>query len=160
MGAIMIIAPVVLAVFMEHLGDITTNGEVVGKNFIENPGLNRTLLGDGIATVVAASLGGPANTTYGENTGVLAITKNYDPSILRLAAVFAMILGFISKIGAMLNSIPTAVMGGISLMLFSMIALIGVKTIRNNKVEFNWKNILVMASILVLGLGSGIIEQI
>lgn len=159
MGAIMIIAPVVLAVFMEHLGDITTNGEVVGKNFIENPGLNRTLLGDGIATVVAASLGGPANTTYGENTGVLAITKNYDPSILRLAAVFAMILGFISKIGAILNSIPTAVMGGISLMLFSMIALIGVKTIRNNKVEFNWKNILVMASILVLGLGSGIIES-
>lgn len=159
MGAIMIIAPVVLAVFMEHLGDITTNGEVVGKNFIENPGLNRTLLGDGIATVVAASLGGPANTTYGENTGVLAITKNYDPSILRLAAVFAIILSFVSKIGAVLNSIPTSVMGGISLMLFSMISLIGVQTIRTNKVEFNWKNVLTMGSILILGLGSGMIES-
>ncbi len=97
-GAILIIAPIVLAVFMEHLGDITTNGQVVGKNFIEDPGLNRTLLGDGLATTVAALIGGgPANTTYGENTGVLAITKNYDPSILRLAAIFAVALGFISK---------------------------------------------------------------
>ncbi|GMG97937.1 uracil-xanthine permease family protein [Tepidimicrobium xylanilyticum] len=158
-GAIMIISPVVLAVFMEHLGDITTNGQVVGKNFIEDPGLNRTLLGDGIATVVAALIGGPANTTYGENTGVLAITKNYDPSILRLAAVFAIILSFVSKIGAVLNSIPTSVMGGISLMLFSMISLIGVQTIRTNKVEFNWKNVLTMGSILILGLGSGMIES-
>src|SRR5690606_26682478 len=99
-GAIVIIAPVVLAVFMEHLGDITTNGQVVGKNFIEDPGLNRTLLGDGLATTVAAFIGGPANTTYGENTGVLALTKNYDPSILRLTAVFAIILGLVSKVGA------------------------------------------------------------
>ncbi len=154
LGAIAIIAPVVLAVFMEHLGDITTNGQVVGKNFIEDPGLNRTLLGDGLATTVAAFIGGPANTTYGENTGVLAITKNYDPAILRLAAMFAICLGFVSKIGATLQSIPNAVMGGISIMLFSMIAIIGVKTIKNNKVEFNWKNLLVMAVILVLGLGS------
>src|SRR5690606_2637780 len=87
-GAIAIIAPVVLAVFMEHVGDITTNGQVVGKNFVEDPGLNRTLLGDGLATIAAGMIGGPANTTYGENTGVLAITKNYDPSILRLAAIF------------------------------------------------------------------------
>ena len=152
-GAIAIIAPVVLAVFMEHLGDITTNGQVVGKNFIEDPGLNRTLLGDGLATTFAALIGGPANTTYGENTGVLAITKNYDPSILRLAAVFAVCLGFISKIGAVLSTIPNAVMGGISLMLFTMIALIGVKTIKNQKVEFNWKNIIIMTAILVLGLG-------
>ena len=152
-GAIAIIAPVVLAVFMEHLGDITTNGQVVGKNFIEDPGLNRTLLGDGLATTVAALIGGPANTTYGENTGVLAITKNYDPSILRLAAIFAVCLGFIAKIGASLSTIPTAVMGGISLMLFSMISLIGVKTIKNQEVKFNWKNIIVMSTILILGLG-------
>src|SRR5699024_831224 len=109
-----------------------------GKNFIEDPGLNRTLLGDGLATIVAASLGGPANTTYGENTGVLAITKNYDPAILRLAAVFAIGLGFISKIGVFLSTIPTPVMGGISVMLFSMISLVGVQTIKNNKIEFNY----------------------
>lgn len=158
-GAIAIIAPVVLAVLMEHLGDITTNGQVVGKNFIEDPGLNRTLLGDGLATTVAALIGGPANTTYGENTGVLAITKNYDPSILRLTAVFAVALGFISKVGSALTTISTSVMGGISLMLFSMIALVGFKTIKTNNVEFNWKNIIIMGIILVIGLGSGIIES-
>ncbi|MBZ2175192.1 uracil-xanthine permease family protein [Schnuerera sp. xch1] len=158
-GAIAIIAPVVLAVFMEHLGDITTNGQVVGKNFIENPGLNRTLLGDGLATTVAAFIGGPANTTYGENTGVLAITKNYDPSILRLAAVFAIALGFISKIGSVLTTIPEPVMGGISLMLFGMIALVGAKTIKSSEVKFNWKNTMVIGTILLLGLGSGIIES-
>lgn len=154
LGAIAIIAPVTLAVFMEHLGDITTNGQVVGKDFIKDPGLNRTLLGDGLATTVAALIGGPANTTYGENTGVLAITKNYDPSILRMAAIFAVILAFVAKIGAVLSSIPTAVMGGISIMLFSMIALIGVKTIKNSKVEMNVKNLLVMATILILGMFS------
>ena len=145
---------IVLAVFMEHLGDITTNGQVVGKNFLEDPGINRTLLGDGLATVFASLIGGPANTTYGENTGVLAITKNYDPSILRLAAVFAIVLAFVSKIGAVLSSIPVPVMGGISLMLFSMIALIGFKTIKTNNVAFNWKNIVVMGTIIVLGLFS------
>ena len=154
MGAIAIIAPVILAVFMEHLGDITTNGQVVGKDFIKEPGLNRTLLGDGLATTFAALIGGPANTTYGENTGVLALTKNYDPSILRLAAMFAVVLAFVAKIGAVLSSIPTSVMGGISLMLFSMIALIGVKTIKNNEVIFNWKNVVVMGTIIVLGLFS------
>ena len=158
-GAIAIIAPVVLAVFMEHLGDITTNGQVVEKNFVEDPGLNRTLLGDGLATTVASILGGPANTTYGENTGVLAITKNYDPSILRLAAVFAIALGFVSKVGTVLTTIPTPVMGGISLMLFSMISLIGVKTIKTSEVKFNLKNIIIMGSILLIGLGSGIIES-
>ncbi len=159
-GAIAIIAPVVLAVFMEHLGDITTNGQVVGKDFIKDPGLNRTLLGDGLATAFAALIGGPANTTYGENTGVLAITKNYDPSILRLTAIFAIILAFISKVGSILTTIPQAVMGGISVMLFSMIALVGVKTIKNNKVKFNLKNILVMVTILVLGLFSTKLSEI
>ncbi|WP_024615207.1 uracil-xanthine permease family protein [Clostridium sp. Ade.TY] len=151
-GAIMIIAPVVLAVFMEHIGDITTNGTVVGKNFIEDPGLNRTLLGDGLATLTAAMLGGPANTTYGENTGVLALTKNYDPSILRITALFAIALSFVAKFGTAIRTIPEPVMGGISLMLFSMIALIGAKTIKNEKVKFNWKNIIVIGSILFVGL--------
>lgn len=159
LGAIAIIVPVVLAVFMEHLGDITTNGQVVGKNFVEDPGLNRTLLGDGLATTVASLIGGPANTTYGENTGVLAITKNYDPSILRLAAVLAIILGFVSKMGIFLSTIPNPVMGGISLMLFSMISLVGVRTIKTNKVDFNWKNLIIMGSILLIGLGSGLIES-
>lgn len=156
LGAILIITPVVLAVFMEHIGDITTNGAVVGENFIEDPGLNRTLLGDGLATVVAGLLGGPANTTYGENTGVLAITKNYNPQILRIAACFAILLATVGKIGGFLNSIPTAVMGGISVMLFSMIAFIGFKNIHDNKVKFNFVNIVVMATILVVGLGSHI----
>lgn len=159
LGAIAIIAPVVLAVFMEHVGDITTNGQVVGKNFIQDPGLNKTLLGDGLATMVAALIGGPANTTYGENTGVLAITKNYDPSILRLAAIFAICLGFLSKVGVFLNAIPVPVMGGISIMLFSMISLVGVRTIQNSQVEYNFKNILIMFTILFLGLGCEIIEK-
>lgn len=158
-GAIMMIAPVVLATFMEHIGDITTNGQVVGQDFIKDPGLNRTLLGDGLATISASLLGGPANTTYGENTGVLAITKNYDPSLLRLAAVFAIILSFISKFGMTIRTIPSSVMGGISLMLFSMIALVGVKTIRLEKVKMNWKNIIVMLSILIIGFVGKLIED-
>lgn len=137
--AIIIIVPIIFAVFMEHLGDITTNGAVVGQNFVEDPGLNRTLLGDGLATVFASLIGGPANTTYGENTGVLAITKNYDPSILRLAAVFAIILGFVGKLGGFLRTIPQAVMGGISIMLFSMIGFIGFRNIRDNHVKLNIK---------------------
>ncbi|MDV4149768.1 uracil-xanthine permease family protein [Clostridium sp. AL.422] len=151
-GAVMVIVPVVLAVFMEHVGDITTNGTVVGENFIEDPGLNRTLLGDGLATIAASLIGGPANTTYGENTGVLAITKNYDPSILRLTAIFAIMLGFIDKFGAIIRTIPEAVMGGISVMLFSMIAIVGVNTIKNEGVKFNIKNIIVMGAILFIGL--------
>lgn len=157
--AILTIAPVILAVFMEHIGDITTNGMVVGQDFIEDPGLNRTLLGDGLATLFAGLMGGPANTTYGENTGVLAITKNYNPANLRIAAVCAIVLGLVSKLGAVLKSIPVPVMGGISLMLFTMIALIGVKTIKNNDVKFNWKNVVIMATILILGFGGSYITS-
>lgn len=152
MAAIAMIAPVVLAVFMEHIGDITTNGMVVGQNFMEDPGLHRTLLGDGLATLFAGFVGGPANTTYGENTGVLAITKNYDPSILRLTAVLAILLGFIGKVGGFLQTIPTEVMGGISLMLFSMIALIGVKTIKNSAIKMDMRNGIIMLLVLLIGL--------
>lgn len=159
-SAIAVLAPVVLAVFMEHVGDITTNGQVVGKDFIKNPGLNRTFLGDGLATLLAGLIGGPANTTYGENTGVLAITKNYDPSVLRLAAVFAIVLGFVSKIGGFLGTIPTPVMGGISMMLFSMIALIGVQTIQNNKVQFSKVNVAVMVVMLILGLWESYFQNV
>jgi uracil permease len=159
MAAILTIAPVVLAVFMEHIGDITTNGAVVGKNFVKDPGLNKTLLGDGLATMFAGFIGGPANTTYGENTGVLAITKNYNPAILRIAAVFAIGLALVSKVGSTLTTIPTSVMGGISLMLFTMIALIGFKTIKDNDVKMNTKNIIVMATILILGFGGSYIES-
>lgn len=158
-GAIVVIAPVVLAVFMEHIGDITTNGQVVGENFIEDPGLNKTLLGDGLATVASALVGGPANTTYGENTGVLATTKNYDPSILRITAIFAIIISFVGKCGALIQSIPQSVMGGISLILFSMIAIIGVKTIKNERVKFNWKNTLIMIIILGIGFVGPVIES-
>ena len=144
---------------MEHIGDITTNGQVVGKNFIEDPGLNRTVLGDGLATLVASLLGGPANTTYGENTGVLAITKNYNPSILRLTAFFAIILSFIAKFGAVIRTIPQSVMGGISLMLFSMIALVGVKTIKNEGVKLNKTNLILMASIIFVGLSGLVLSE-
>ena len=159
MASILTIAPVVLAVLMEHVGDISTNGQVVGKNFIEDPGLNRTILGDGLATMFSSFIGGPANTTYGENTGVLALTKNYDPSIIRITAVFAIILGFVAKLGGLLLSIPSAVMGGISIMLFGMIALIGFKTIKNGDVTFDWKNIVVIATIIIIGLCTTNLEK-
>ncbi|WP_042271702.1 uracil-xanthine permease family protein [[Clostridium] dakarense] len=152
--AIVLIAPVVLAVFMEHIGDMTTNGAVVGKNFIENPGLNKTLLGDGLATIVAGLLGGPANTTYGENTAVLAITKNYDPSLLRRTAVFAILLSCIGKFGGFLQSIPTAVMGGISIILFSMITFVGAKTVKDSDCIKNKNNIIIIATIMLIGLGT------
>ena len=158
-GAIAIIAPVVLAVFMEHVGDITTNGEVVGQNFIEDPGLNRTLLGDGLATLAAGFIGGPANTTYGENTGVLAITKNYNPTILSITAVCAILLSFIAKFGAIIRTIPQPVMGGISLILFSMIAIVGVKTIKREQVKFNFFNVIVMVSILFVGLSGNFLNE-
>lgn len=152
--AIILIAPVVLAVFMEHIGDMTTNGAVVGKNFIENPGLNKTLLGDGLATIVAGFLGGPANTTYGENTAVLAITKNYDPSLLRRTALFAIVLSCIGKFGGFLQSIPQAVMGGISILLFSMITLVGCKTVKDSNCIENKNNIIIIATIMIIGLGT------
>ncbi|MGL6105900.1 uracil-xanthine permease family protein [Romboutsia sp.] len=152
--AVVIVAPVVLAVFMEHVGDMTTNGAVVGKNFLQNPGLNKTLLGDGLATIVAGFLGGPANTTYGENTAVLALTKNYDPALLRRTALFAIALACIGKFGGFLQSIPTAVMGGISILLFSMITFVGCKTVKDSNCIQNKNNIVIIVAIMVIGLGT------
>ena len=154
-SAVAIIAPVVLATFMEHIGDITTNGAVVGENFFEDPGLHRTLLGDGIATMVSGLIGGPANTTYGENTSVLAVTKVYDPSLLRLAAMIAVVLGFLGKFGAILQTIPVPVMGGVSVVLFSMITSVGMRTIASAKIDFtDNRNLLISGLILIIGIGS------
>lgn len=152
--AILAIAPIALVTMIEHVGDITTNGAVVGKNFMEDPGVHRTLLGDGIATAVAGLLGGPANTTYGENTGVLAVTKVYDPSVIRVAACFAVILGLIGKFGGFISSIPGPVTGAISIVLYGMISAVGVRIIVNARLNFgNSRNLLVAAIILVLGIG-------
>ncbi|MBR8701794.1 Uracil permease [Fusobacterium sp. DD29] len=150
---IIAIAPIALVVFIEHIGDITTNGAVVGKDFFKNPGIHRTLLGDGFATVAAGFIGGPANTTYGENTGVLAVTKVYDPAILRIAACYAIILGFIGKFGILLQSIPLPVMGGVSVILFGMIASVGVRTVVDARLDFsNSRNLIIASLIFVLGI--------
>lgn len=150
---IVAIAPIALVVFIEHIGDITTNGAVVGKDFFKDPGVHRTLLGDGLATMAAGLIGGPANTTYGENTGVLAVTKVYDPSVLRIAALIAIILGFIGKFGVILQTIPTPVMGGVSIILFGMIAAVGARTIVEAKLDFtNSRNLVIASLIFVLGI--------
>ena len=157
-SAIAIIAPISIATFMEHLGDITTNGSVVGKNFFEDPGLHRTLIGDGVATMFAGLIGGPANTTYGENTGVLAITKNYNPAILRIAAVYAIVLSFIGYFGGFLKTIPMPIVGGMSIVLFGMIASIGIRTMAEAKVDFtSSRNLLILSIILVVGIGVTIV---
>ncbi|MBO8125940.1 MAG: uracil permease [Firmicutes bacterium] len=151
-GAIAIVAPVALVTMMEHIGDIMTNGAVVKKDFLVKPGLHRTMLGDGLATMAAALLGGPANTTYSENTGVLALTKVYDPKILRYAAIFAIALSFVGKLGAIIQTIPTPVMGGICILLFGMIASIGMRTVAE-RVDFSHsRNLIISAVILVFGL--------
>jgi uracil permease len=156
--SISLLAPISLVVFVEHLGDIKTNSEVVGKDFVKNPGLHRTLLGDGLATLLAGFLGAPANTTYGENTGVLAVTKNYNPAILRLAAIFAVFLSILGKFSALLQSIPSCVMGGVSLVLFGMIASIGLRIFQQAQIDFSHsRNLLIVSLIFTLGLG---IDQI
>lgn len=158
-GAIFMIVPVTLATFMEHLGDITSNGAVVGKNFFDKPGLHRTLLGDGLATAVAGLLGGPANTTYSENTGVLALTRVYDPSVLRGAALVAIFAAFVSKFGAILQTIPQAVMGGVSLVLFGMITSVGVRTMVNERVDFSKpRNLMIAALMLTTGIGGAVLK--
>lgn len=151
---IMIVAPVAIATMVEHIGDVLAVGATVEKDLMKNPGLHRTLIGDGIATSISAMFGGPANTTYSENTGVLALTKVYDPVVMRIAACFAVVLSVIPKLGAFITTIPTPVIGGISIVLFGMIASIGVRTVVENKVDFKKsRNLIIAAVILVLGLG-------
>lgn len=152
LNSILAIAPVVFAVFMEHIGDITANQTITGENYLEDPGLHRTLLGDGVATLVSGMIGGPANTTYSENTGVLALTQNYDPKTLRIAAIFAIVISFAGKLAAIFVTIPTAVLGGISLILFGMIASIGVKTIIKDVSYNNLYKIVVIILMLFVGL--------
>ena len=152
LSAILIIAPTTLVTFMEHIGDITTNGAVVGKNFMKDPGLHRTLLGDGLATMAAGCLGGPANTTYSENTGVLAVTKNYNPTTLRIAAVFAMLMSFLGVFQTFLSSIPGPVMGGVSIILFGMISAVGMRTLVEAQLDFTHsRNLMIVAVMLVSG---------
>lgn len=154
LDAILILAPLSVCTILEHIGDITTNGAVVGKDFIKDPGLHRTLLGDGIATLVAGLLGSVPNTTYGENTSLLAITKNYNPKLLRMTAIISILLSFVGVFGATIQSIPSAVIGGISLQLYCMIAFIGVKNIKDSKSYKNISKVIVILVMLVIGLGS------
>lgn len=152
--AILALAPISMVTMIEHVGDITTNGAVVGKNFMVDPGVHRTILGDGLATMFAGLLGGPANTTYGENTGVLAVTKNYDPSIIRIAAVIAVILGVFGKVGGFIQCIPTPVSGAIGIVLYGMISAVGVRILINSRINMgNSRNLMIAALILVLGIG-------
>ena len=153
-SAIVTIVPIAIATMMEHIGDISAIGSTTGQNFIKNPGLHRTLIGDGVGTTIAALFGAPANTTYGENTGVLALTKVYDPFVVRLAAYFAIVLSFCPKFAALIRVMPAATIGGVSLILYGMISAIGVRNMVENYTDFQEsRNIIIAAVILSLALG-------
>ena len=152
--SIIVMAPIAIASMMEHIGDISAISSTTKRNFIKDPGLHRTLIGDGLATSLAGFFGGPANTTYGENTGVLALSKVYDPKVVRLAAYFAIILSFSPKFAALINSIPTAIIGGISFILYGMISAVGVRNMVENKIDLTKsRNLIVIATMFVSGLG-------
>ena len=152
------IAPVALVTLCEHIGDHTSLSNIIGKDLIKDPGLDRTLLGDGLATFVAGFLGGPANTTYGENTSVVGMTKVASVKVIGLAAIFAIIIGFLGKFTALVSTIPNAVLGGVSLFLYGFIAVNGLKVLIKNQVNFEEsKNVIVASSMLVLGLGGAVI---
>ena len=149
-------APIAIASMMEHVGDISAISATTKRDLVGDPGLHRTLLGDGLATALAGLFGGPANTTYGENTGVLELSKVYDPKVVRLAAFYAIILSFIPKISQVIGTMPAAIIGGISFILYGMISAIGIRNIVENRVDFtNSRNLIIAASILVCGLGLG-----
>ncbi len=153
-SAILVMAPIAIASMMEHIGDMSAISATVGENFIEDPGLHRTLMGDGIATALAGLFGGPANTTYGENTGVLVLSRVHDPRVIRLAAVYAFILSFSPAFAYIVNTIPAAIIGGVSFILYGMISAIGVRNVVENQVDFtNSRNLIIAAVILVCGLG-------
>lgn len=152
--SVITIVPIALATIVEHIGDISAISSTTGVNYIKDPGLHRTLLGDGLATTVASLFGGPANTTYGENTGVLNLSKVYDPLVVRLAAVFAIIFSFCPKFAAVIQAMPGATIGGISLVLYGMISAVGVRNVVENQVDFTKsRNVLIAALILVLSIG-------
>ena len=152
--ALVTIVPLSLATMVEHIGDISAISSTCGRNFMEDPGFHRTLLGDGLATTLASLFGAPANTTYGENTGVLALSKVYDPKVIRIAAVLAILFSFCPKFAAVIRSMPTATIGGVSLVLYGMISAVGVRNVVENKVDFTKsRNVLIAALILVLSIG-------
>lgn len=154
MTAILVMAPIAIATMMEHVGDMSAISATVGKNYIEDPGLHRTIMGDGLATAFAGLIGGPANTTYGENTGVLELSKVYDPRVIRIAAVFAVVLSFIPKFSAIISTMPSAIIGGVSFMLYGMISAIGVRNVVENKVDLTKsRNLIIAGVIFVCGLG-------
>ena len=152
--SIITIVPISLATIVEHIGDISAISSTTGENYIKNPGLHRTLMGDGLATIVASLFGAPANTTYGENTGVLNLSKVYDPLVVRLAAIFAIIFSFCPKFSAIIRVMPNATVGGISLILYGMISAVGVRNVVENQVDFTKsRNVIIAALILVLSIG-------
>ncbi|MBD5530059.1 MAG: uracil-xanthine permease [Lachnospiraceae bacterium] len=152
--ALITIMPIALATMVEHIGDISAISSTVGRNYIKDPGLHRTLLGDGLATVLASLFGAPANTTYGENTGVLSLTRVFDPLVIRLAACFAILFSFCPKFAAVIGCMPTATVGGVSLVLYGMISAVGVRNIVETRVDFSkTRNVLIAAMILVLSIG-------
>ena len=153
-SALLTIVPLSLATMVEHIGDICAISSTCERNYLVDPGLHRTLLGDGLATSLAALFGAPANTTYGENTGVLALSRVYDPRVIRLAAVFAIIFSFCPKFAALVSAMPGATIGGVSLILYGMISAVGVRNVVENKVDFtNTRNVIIAALILVLAIG-------
>lgn len=148
------VMPIALATIVEHIGDISAISSTVGANYVKDPGLHRTLLGDGIATMMAALFGAPANTTYGENTGVLALTRVYDPKVVRIAAIIAAVLAFSPKFAAVITAMPVATLGGVSLILYGMISAVGVRNVVENRVDFSKsRNVIIAALILVLAIG-------
>ena len=152
--SILVMAPIAIAAMMEHIGDVSAISSTTGLPFVEDPGLHRTLAGDGLATALAGMFGGPANTTYGENTGVLALSRVYDPRVIRLAAVYAVILSFSPKFDALVNSIPAAIVGGVSFILYGMISAVGVRNIVENRVDLTKsRNLIIAAVMFVSGLG-------
>ena len=152
--SVITIMPIALATMVEHIGDISAISSTVGINYIKEPGLHRTLLGDGLATIIASLFGAPANTTYGENTGVLELSRVHDPRVIRIAAAFAIIISFIPKVSAIISTMPASIIGGVSFMLYGMISAIGVRNVVENKVDLTKsRNLIIAGVIFVCGLG-------